>query len=323
MVAFLDLENLPVTDKIEFLRERMACAPVPLALDPHDGADVIAHSRVADLGRVHLLSTKAYGADVVRTESLIRNDTAPPALLVTVVESGTSLVVRHDHAMTLRAGDMGICLTNEPYRLRFTDGTHRHTYQIPLDGLDLPVDLIRRPLETPMIADRAITASVSAFLRTTARTAPDASEADKSSLERPIIDLIRLQLTRVVADTSCGRRAATMSLATRVEEYVLSRSSDPDLSAKSVAEAFSISERYVYKILARRGIDLGELIRSQRLESALRLLEDSRNDSMTVSMIAYRCGFHDHAHFSRAFRNRFGTTPSQWRRQSRHNGATG
>ena len=35
----IDLEELPITDSIDFLRDRMLNAPVPLALEPHAHAE--------------------------------------------------------------------------------------------------------------------------------------------------------------------------------------------------------------------------------------------------------------------------------------------
>jgi len=316
MGAVLDIEEFPVTDRIDFLRERMLTAPVPLVLDPHPGADLVVHSRVADLGCVHLLSTRAQGGDVVRTDRLARDD-ARPSLMVTVVDRGTTVVVRGDHAMTLHPGDIGLYVTTDPYRIRFSDGAQRHTYQAPLDELGLPERLIRDQLSSAIRPDRTTTAAVSAFLRSTARTAPGAPRAERTTLERPVLDLIRLALTRVDPDAPAGRHAAAASLATRVEEHVRSRLDDADLTARSIAAAFSISERYVYAILARRGIELGDVVRRRRLDRAAALLEDRRWDAMTVSEIAHRCGFADHAHFSRSFRAAFGSTPSAWREEAR------
>lgn len=313
MSAQLDLEGLPVTASIEFLLDRMLKAPVPLALEPHPNSDVIARTRVADLGSVHLLSTKSEGADIIRTPRLAR-DSARPSLMVSVVDNGTGTVIRGEHVMTLHPGDIGLYLTDEPYRLAFSPGAVRHTYQIHLEELALSRQFLADQLPNAIHPDRAPTAAVAAYLRSTARHAPAASAAEQAALHRPTVDLIRLLLTRPLAETPVGRQAAAASLATRIEEHVTSRLSDPELSARSIAASFSISERYVYSILARRGIDLGDLIRTHRLQQAIRMLEDPHVAGIRIAAVAYRCGFSDHAHFSRAFRAHFGITPSEWRR---------
>lgn len=312
MGAVLDLEELPITDRIEFLRDRMLSAPVPLALDPHPGSDVVAWTRTADLGCVHLLSTRSRGASTVRTPALAR-DSARPSLMVSVVDHGIGTVGRGERVTELHPGDIGLYVTDEPYRLDFTAGALRHTYQVPLDALGLPRDLIAGQLDAPVRPDRATTAGVSAFLRSTARNAPTATRAEQAALQPATLELIRLLLTCPVAQTPTGRDAAAASLATRVEEHVRTRLGDPGLSARSVARTFAISERYVYSILARRGIELGDLVREHRLETATRMLEDPALSRLTITQIARRCGFADHAHFSRTFRARYGVAPSDWR----------
>lgn len=314
MGAIIDLEELPVTDSVEFLRERMLHSPVPLVLEPHADVEVVVRSRVADLGRVHLLSTKAQGGDVLRTARLARDDT-PPILMVSVVDHGTAMVIRDGGVLTLHSGDIGLYTSDQPYRLRFSPGAVRHTYQLPLDVLGLERRVIADQLGAAIRPDRATTAAVSAFLRGTARSAPAATPEEQAILQEPTLDLVRLLLTRPIADTQIGREAVARSLATRIEEHVSMRLGEPELSVRSIAETFSISERYVYSILARRGIDLGELIRERRLEQAVRMLEDPAHSLTTIAAVAYRCGYPDHSHFSRTFRSRFGIAPSEWRRR--------
>ena len=315
MGAILDLEELPVTDSIEFLRDRMLNAPVPLALEPRPDTDLIARTRTADLGCVHVLSTRSQGADVVRTPKLA-HDSVRPSLMVSVVDHGIGIVVRGERVMTLHPGEIGLYVTDEPYRLEFTPGALRHTYQVPLDELGLPRQLIADQLDVAVHPDRATTAAVSAFLRSTARNAPAATTAEQAALQGPTLELIRLLLTRPVPQSPAGREATATSLATRVEEHVRTRLGDPELSARSIARTFSISERYVYSILSRRGIDLSDLIREHRLENAIRMLEDHALGLVTIAEVAHRCGFPDHAHFSRTFRARYGIAPSDWRRHA-------
>ena len=51
----------------------------------------------------------------------------------------------------------------------------------------------------------------------------------------------------------------------------------------------------------------------RRLEQAAADLTDPRYQSRAVSQIAFANGFEDAAHFSRAFKGRFGRTPRDWR----------
>jgi AraC-like DNA-binding protein len=51
---------------------------------------------------------------------------------------------------------------------------------------------------------------------------------------------------------------------------------------------------------------------SLRLEQAARLLGGPEKDDVRAKEVAYRCGFSDAAHFSRAFKARYGASPREF-----------
>jgi AraC-like DNA-binding protein len=51
-------------------------------------------------------------------------------------------------------------------------------------------------------------------------------------------------------------------------------------------------------------------LREERLRRAWRLLSDPQSPDRKIATIAYDCGFNDLSHFNRAFRRRFGETPT-------------
>jgi AraC-like DNA-binding protein len=59
-----------------------------------------------------------------------------------------------------------------------------------------------------------------------------------------------------------------------------------------------------------------EFLLGQRLAYARRLLNDPRFSSRPIASIAFDAGFADLSTFNRAFRRRFGMTPSEMRRSA-------
>jgi AraC-like DNA-binding protein len=118
-----------------------------------------------------------------------------------------------------------------------------------------------------------------------------------------------------------GGRASSVATSTALGERLLAYLRDhPDgaeLTAKRIAVAHGISERYVYVVLGRMGVSLGGWIRERRLLMAAATLADADAADVTISAIAYRWGFADHPHFCREFKRRFGMSPSEWRRRHR------
>jgi AraC family transcriptional activator of tynA and feaB len=89
---------------------------------------------------------------------------------------------------------------------------------------------------------------------------------------------------------------------------------NPNLSAKSVAEVFRISERYVYRLYAEHGLRFGAHLRSRRLQGAAAELISGQRVRSRVTDIAYKWGFTDLSTFIRAFKNKFGCSPGEFRR---------
>lgn len=109
-----------------------------------------------------------------------------------------------------------------------------------------------------------------------------------------------------------GQRAALLA---RIQSYVVERLDDHRLCATSIAAAHGISVRTLHLVFAEGGISVGRWTREQRLERCMRELARARA-ATTVTEVAFRWGFNDAAHFSRAFKQLYGVSPSDVLRRS-------
>jgi AraC-like DNA-binding protein len=91
------------------------------------------------------------------------------------------------------------------------------------------------------------------------------------------------------------------------------RSSDPNLTAIAVATLLGITPRYVHLLLEETGYSFTYHVAARRLERAAALLRDPRWRHRKISNIAAEAGFTDLSYFNRAFRRRYGATPSDIR----------
>jgi AraC-like DNA-binding protein len=102
-----------------------------------------------------------------------------------------------------------------------------------------------------------------------------------------------------------GERAALLAT---VQQYILERLDDRRMSVSSVAEAHGFSVRLALG-LAGSGTSVARWTRQQRLERCRRELAGA-SALTTVTDVAFRWGFSDTAHFSRAFKQEFGVPPT-------------
>lgn len=99
----------------------------------------------------------------------------------------------------------------------------------------------------------------------------------------------------------------------RVVDYVDAHL-DECLSLERMATVAAISPFHFHRLFqAWAGETLNEFVRRRRLEVAAGRLRHCREE--TVTAIALNCGFSSPEVFARVFRDHFGRTPSQWRRE--------
>lgn len=147
------------------------------------------------------------------------------------------------------------------------------------------------------------------------RTADALADPNTSSLVvAHVYDLVALILgakgeARKLAEdggASAARRAA-------IFQIIDSRSGDAGLSAAAVATLLGVTPRYVHLLLEQTGRSFTHHLLERRLEHAAALLRDPHRYGRRIADIAHEAGFTDLSYFSRAFRSRYGATPSDLR----------
>jgi len=113
---------------------------------------------------------------------------------------------------------------------------------------------------------------------------------------------------------SRGARAARLRA---IKEDIASLLDQPDLSVATIAARHRINPRWVQRLFEREGTTFTEYVLAQRLIRAHRLLTDPLHAGEKVSTIALDAGFGDLSYFNRAFRRRYGMTPSELRTAAR------
>lgn len=141
-----------------------------------------------------------------------------------------------------------------------------------------------------------------------------AAEADHIDADRGpaaaemLLQLLAADLDRPDAGVLGSSQARLLA---RVDAHVAAHLDDVDLGPQSIAAALGISVRSLHLLHSRRGTTVSRRILERRLERCRSdLVVEPR---LSITEIAFRWGFNDMAHFSRAFRSRFGETASAYR----------
>ena len=146
--------------------------------------------------------------------------------------------------------------------------------------------------------------------------APDMSDM-RASAASHLRDLIAMAVgpTREAAEIARtnGVRAARL----RAIKSDIRRNLAGDLSVVALAARHRLPMRSVQRMFEAEGTTFTEFVVAERLAQAHRMLTGPTD--RPVSTIAFDCGFNHVSYFNRAFRSRYGATPSDVRAQARPN----
>jgi AraC-like DNA-binding protein len=230
---------------------------------------------------------------------------------------GTTIVLGRGREMTLGDGDGAVLIDDTPHGFSVTNPG-----RVRFLGLRLSRGMLSSlGVHVDDVVMRPIPATTGAFklLMAYLHNANDPRMLDGAGLAslfvRHVHDLVALAVdtTQRVASGAASRSLRAARLRS-IQADVVKHLRDPGLNEADVAQRQAISTRYVRKLFEGAGTSFSEFVLELRLARAYRLLSDPEFGARTVGSIAFDTGFGDLSYFHRAFRHRYGMTPSEIRR---------
>jgi AraC-like DNA-binding protein len=133
-----------------------------------------------------------------------------------------------------------------------------------------------------------------------------------------VVDLLAMVVgaTREGAALAEERGVAAARLATAKAD-IIEHISQEELTITAVARRQGTTPRSIQRLFDLDGSSFSAFKLEQRLVRASRMLRDQRYAASTIASVAFAVGFGDLSYFHRAFRRRFGKTPSDMRFEAR------
>lgn len=156
------------------------------------------------------------------------------------------------------------------------------------------------------------------FLQSLARNQDDLAETCRQDAFQFTLSLLT---SAVRSKVESGANSATHVQSyhkKRIRDFVLSRLGDPELDIPLVAAKVGLSVRYIHRLFMSEPLHLMHWIYEQRLTRCHQDLVAADKMGSSISEIAFAWGFNSPAHFCRAYRKRFGMTPSEYRRTAKN-----
>ena len=115
----------------------------------------------------------------------------------------------------------------------------------------------------------------------------------------------------VPADVCQGK---DITLINHIAEYIEQSYANPLLNLSQMAQDFGMTENFLYYFFrTRMQKSFAQYLEDKRLEKAQALIAENTKESL--SALAERCGYANTQTFRRAFKKRYGLTPSEFKRQ--------
>jgi len=157
---------------------------------------------------------------------------------------------------------------------------------------------------------RVFSDMLAAFATSIETMMPEEITPVELSLGQFLVSCISSQDKRFPIGGAAATRATHLHHIRQTIEAMLG---NPALDTRLIAKHEGVSVRYVQKLFSASGQTFAKYVHDRRLERCRQDLLDPAQSELTITDICFQWGFNSSAHFSRAFRRRYGISPRQFR----------
>lgn len=223
---------------------------------------------------------------------------------------GASVVQQSGQDTSLAAGDLTLLDGNRPFRVLVP----QQSCQV---SMLLPATLVEHGAPGTIACARRIDSHLS-FGKWASQLVLDAAAQREQELTLAEVEALQSALVSLLRPAICPMPLAEMDnhekLYQRACAFVHEHLRDDELLPEQIARAVGVSVRGLYRLFARRNETVSRYIRDHRLDACAQAL---RSSSASMTALSLEWGFTNISHFSSAFKDRFGQSPSQYRHQYR------
>jgi AraC-like DNA-binding protein len=262
------------------------------------------------LGRLDMLD--GHFSHMALSPAADRGDTW---LYLKLVTKGAMHIEQGGQARCIGPGELVLVESSHDYRQSFGGQTDLIALRFPSHALrERGLRHTLRGLITPDMS-AADTRAICELVMSIAAQRGETSAALRFRQGDQLLELIDLLIEDPTALARARSGDATLF---RARRFIAQNLRNPELTVPLIAAAVCVSEAHLSRLFRGEGQSVMRYVWDSRLALAADMLRrggrgDKGHDRgrVQISDIAYRCGFSTPAHFSRAFRDRYGVSPRE------------
>lgn len=303
-------QDIPLEQRLEFWEDYNASILVGLKCSSYSQSGFAAIQDNLCLERLRVAHISGNEHAVERNYSMVHS-IPKESIFVSLVLGNQSFFFQDNVCSLVQPGELVIYRTDKPYVFGFSGPMRQFIFDIPQDDFS---ERCLRDLKGPLKIG-AETPAQRLLVRSFAERTQvffDAPREDRAGLfEEEAYNL----LASIISDSTGEHRASALSTSylLAAKQHIKDHLDDSSLSCEHVAAAAGISSRHLARLFAQEGGTPNRYLQEKRLERARQLLASPSASRLDIAEIAYRHGFSSQSHFARAFKVRFGMTPSEAR----------
>lgn len=257
------------------------------------------------LGSLQLSTVRSTPQIVRRTAAKIAH-ASEDYFLVSIQTHGEGLIRQDDRVARLAPGDFALYDSTRPYELRFDGPFRQYVLQLPGPTLRTALPDTAALTASTVSGQRGAGHLMIGMIRTLAADIDTLATASAHAVAESVTQILIAGLSALPAAKRAPVSHLTAYHRERIKAGALAGLRDPRLNVATLAAQLRLSPSTLHRAWSGEACSLSEWIWARRLDAARRDLCDPSHASRGVGEIAFSWGFNDAAHFSRAFRARFG-----------------
>lgn len=313
MQAQLSTHSVEPGQRLAFWTDMVCSTYVQLECDAAVGASTIegeiSAQQLATLQLSQVISTP----QVVRRTAAKIARSAEDYFLVSIQTRGEGVIAQDGRTALLAVGDFALYDSTRPYELRFDAPFEQYVLRLPGATLRTALRDTQALTASTVSGQRGAGHLMIGMIRTLATDIGTLAPESAAAVAESVSQILIAGLSALPAARQPPVSQLTAYHREQIKACIASRLRDPSLSVAGIATQLRLTPSTLHRAWSGEACSIAEWIWSQRLDAARRDLCNPAMSAHSISEIAYSWGFNDAAHFSRAFRARFGCSARELR----------
>lgn len=314
MSLILTTDAVAPSERVAYWTDMICSTYVQLEADTVRGDGFSGSITAHCLPGMELSVVRSDAQKVLRTPRAISRS-GDDYFIVSLQTQGAAVISQDGRDAIMAPGDFCVYDSTRPYSLNFSSGFEEVVLKLRRDQVHALLRGTERLTATTVCGRTGVGCLLRTMIHSLLCEVDNLRPASAAAVTQGVVNVLVAGLQSLPACKAIAPSSLSAYHVARIKQYIDEHLHEPALSIESIAAQLGMSSGHLHRLFKSEALSPAQYLWNRRLEACSRELIDQRQANLSVAEIAFRWGFNDAAHFSRAFRDRFHCSPREWRRQ--------